>query len=161
MAKARYFCIATKTSVTTDANDQIVMAPETNVYLYQSMDIGVKSILYLLWLETQKSHDAENNIEVDAETNTFRLTQNQSNGNKRTITWTAVPYSGVKNQNEFEAMPAIDNKALDFVSLAYAGYEVGRKAMVNGLLDEGETEDELRDAGVTPDEQAEALAGKQ
>lgn len=161
MAKARYFCIATKTSVTTDANDQIVMAPETNVYLYQSMDIGVKSILYLLWLETQKSHDSENNIEVDAETNTFRLTQNQSNGNKRTITWTAVPCSGVKNQNEFEAMPAIDNKALDFVSLAYAGYEVGRKAMVNGLLDEGETEDELRDAGVTPDEQAEALAGKQ
>ena len=151
MAKARYFCIATKTSVTTDANDQIVVAPETNVYLYQSMDIGVKSILYLLWLETQKSHDAENNIEVDAETNTF----------KRTITWTAVPCSGVKNQNEFEAVPAIDNKALDFVSLAYAGYEVGRKAMVNGLLDEGETEDELRDAGVTPDEQAEALAGKQ
>lgn len=161
MAKARYFCIATKTSVTTDANDQIVMAPETNVYLYQSMDIGVKSILYLLWLETQKSHDAENNIEVDAETNTFRLTQDQSNGNKRTITWTAVPCSRVKNQNEFEAVPAIDNKALDFVSLAYAGYEVGRKAMVNGLLDEGETEDELRDAGVTPDEQAEALAGKQ
>lgn len=161
MAKARYFCIATKTSVTTDANDQIVMAPETNVYLYQSMDIGVKSILYLLWLETQKSHDAENNIEVDAETNTFRLTQDQSNGNKRTITWAAVPCSGVKNQNEFEAVPAIDNKALDFVSLAYAGYEVGRKAMVNGLLDEGETEDELRDAGVTPDEQAEALAGKQ
>lgn len=161
MAKARYFCIATKTSVTTDANDQIVMAPETNVYLYPSMDIGVKSILYLLWLETQKSHDAENNIEVDAETNTFRLTQDQSNGNKRTITWTAVPCSGVKNQNEFEAVPAIDNKALDFVSLAYAGYEVGRKAMVNGLLDEGETEDELRDAGVTSDEQAEALAGKQ
>lgn len=161
MAKARYFCIATKTSVTTDANDQIVVAPETNVYLYQSMDIGVKSILYLLWLETQKSHDAENNIEVDAETNTFRLTQDQSNGNKRTITWTAVPCSGVKNQNEFEAVPAIDNKALDFVSLAYAGYEVGRKAMVNGLLDEGETEDELHDAGVTPDEQAEALAGKQ
>lgn len=96
MAKARYFCIATKTSVTTDANDQIVVAPETNVYLYQSMDIGVKSILYLLWLETQKSHDAENNIEVDAETNTFRLTQGQSNGNKRTITWTAVPCSGVK-----------------------------------------------------------------
>ena len=93
--------------------------------------------------------------------NTFRLTQDQSNGNKRTITWTAVPCSGVKNQNEFEAVPAIDNKALDFVSLAYAGYEVGRKAMVNGLLDEGETEDELRDAGVTPDEQAEALAGKQ
>ena len=161
MAKARYFCIATKTSVTTDANDQIVVAPETNVYLYQSMDIGVKSSLYLLWLETQKSHDAENNIEVDAETNTFRLTQDQSNGNKQTITWTAVPCSGVKNQNEFEAVPAIDNKALDFVSLAYAGYEVGRKAMVNGLLDEGETEDELRDAGVTPDEQAEALAGKQ
>lgn len=160
MAKARYFCIATKTSVTTDANDQIVMAPETNVYLYQSMDIGVKSILYLLWLETQKSHDAENNIEVDAESNTFRLTQEQSNGDKRTITWTAVPCSGVKNQNEFETVPAIDNKALDFVSLAYAGYEVGRKAMVNGLLGEQATEDELRDAGVTLDEQAQALVDR-
>lgn len=157
MARAHYFCIATKTSVTIDANEQIVVAPETNVYLYQNMNSGVKSILYLLWQDAQQLRDAQNSVEVDAESNIFRLTSKNSNGNKRTVIWTAVPCNGIKNQGKFNTIPEPSNEALDFVSMAYADYEAGRKAMVNGLLNEGATEEELREAGITPDEESDFL----
>lgn len=152
MARTRYFCVATKTTIETNKNNKIKVAPVTKVILFVDMNVGIKSILYMIWAESQAGHSTDNEVLVDADNNVFHLIQKNADGSKKDITWSAVPCRGVKWNDTFEQVGDIQNVALDFVGDMYAEYSVARMKHINTMIASGMTDEQIQATGVTTDE---------
>lgn len=152
MARARYFCVATKTSFEIDKDNKIKVAPMTKVILYPNMDVGIKSVLYLVWVESQAEPSADNEVQVDAENNVIRLVQKKSNGEKKYTSWLAIPCRGVKWNDTFEQEKDVQDTALDFVSDMFADYYTARMKYIQSMISGGASDEQMQAIGITTEE---------
>ena len=152
MAKSRYFCVAAKTTIHTDNENKITTAPATQMVLYMNMNVGIKSVLYKLWKESQTDSTANNEFHIDAENNLFSLVQTDAAGMKKMVTWLVLPCRGVKWNDTFTPVEDIQDAALDFVGDMYAEYNLARVKYITEMISEGVSDDEIQAAGITPEE---------
>lgn len=109
MAKSRYFCVAAKTTIHTDNENKITTAPATQMVLYLNMNVGIKSVLYKLWKESQSDSTVNNEFHIDAKNNLFSLIQTDTAGMKKMVTWLVLPCRGVKWNDTFTPVEDIQN----------------------------------------------------
>lgn len=152
MAKSRYFCVAAKTTIHTDNENKITTAPATQMVLYMNMNVGIKSVLYKLWKESQTDSTANNEFHIDAENNLFSLVQTDAAGMKKMVTWLALPCRGVKWNDTFTPVEDIQDAALDFVGDMVGEYNAARNQFIAGLIADGLPDEDIQAAGVTPEE---------
>lgn len=152
MAKSHYFCVAAKTTIHTNNENKITTTPETQMVLYVNMDVGVKSVLYKLWAEAQSDTVVNNEINIDAENNLFRLVQTDPAGMKKMVTWLVLPCRGVKWNDTFAPVENIQDEALDFVGDMVGEYNAARNQFIAGLIADGLPDEDIQTAGVTPEE---------
>lgn len=150
--RTRYFCVATKTTIETDKDNKLKVAPHTQVILFANMNSGIKSVLYMIWKESQNDPSANNEVRVDAENNMFCLLQMKKDGTAKTTVWSAIPCRGVKWDDTFKQVEDIKDVALDFVGNMYADYDVNRTKYIQGLLGDNLTDEQLQAIGITADE---------
>lgn len=152
MAKSRYFCVAAKTTIHTDNENKITTAPATQMVLYMNMNVGIKSVLYKLWKESQTDSTANNEFHIDAENNLFSLVQTDAAGMKKMVTWLVLPCRGVKWNDTFTPVEDIQDAALDFVGDMVGEYNAARNQFIAGLIADGLPDEDIQAAGVTPEE---------
>lgn len=152
MARARYFCVATKTSFELNKDNKIKVAPITKVVLFPNMDVGIKSVLYLVWEESQADPSADNEVHVDAENNIIRLVQTKSNGDKKYVSWLAIPCRGVKWNDTFEQEKDVQDTALDFVGDMFGEYYTARMKYINGMIAKGMSDEQMQAIGIATEE---------
>lgn len=152
MAKSRYFCVAAKTTIHTDNENKITTAPATQMVLYMNMNVGIKSVLYKLWKESQTDSTANNEFHIDAENNLFSLVQTDTAGMKKMVTWLVLPCRGVKWNDTFTPVEDIQDAALDFVGDMVGEYNAARNQFIAGLIADGLPDEDIQAAGVTPEE---------
>ena len=152
MSRTRYFCVATKTTIETDKDNKIKVAPETQVILFVNMDVGIRSILYTLWAESQTEPSADNEVRVDVQNNMFHLVQKMADGTTKYVTWLAIPCCGIKGDDGIKPVKEIENSAIDFVGEMYAKYSTARTNYINSMISNGMTDEQIQHAGVTSEE---------
>ena len=140
MSRTRYFCVATKTTIETDKDNKIKVAPETQVILFVNMDVGIRSILYTLWAESQTEPSADNEVRVDVQNNMFHLVQKMADGTTKYVTWLAIPCCGIKGDDGIKPVKEIENSAIDFVGEMYAKYSTARTNYINSMISNGMTD---------------------
>lgn len=120
--------------------------------LYMNMNVGIKSVLYKLWKESQTDSTANNEFHIDAENNLFSLVQTDTAGMKKMVTWLVLPCRGVKWNDTFTPVEDIQDAALDFVGDMVGEYNAARNQFIAGLIADGLPDEDIQAAGVTPEE---------
>lgn len=120
--------------------------------LYLNMNVGIKSVLYKLWKESQSDSTVNNEFHIDAKNNLFSLIQTDTAGMKKMVTWLVLPCRGVKWNDTFTPVEDIQNTALDFVGDMYAEYSLARDKFIADMISDGVSDEDIQAAGITPEE---------